>query len=292
MPVAFVAGATGATGRHVVTQLLDADCQVRIVVRDVNKIPDSIAQHPKYDTNAKVVEGSILDLPTDQVHQLVSGCDIIIQCLGHRDVFAPPRYLCRDAAQLLCEAAKETNAVRSRDSGKVRFILMNTVLAKDKEAEPYKWLEGAFISLLRRFIPPHADNEAAAEYLRNDVGANDPVVEWLVVRPGALVDAEAATETTYVASPPLDVIANWISTTRVDCAKFMTDTALSQPSSWARVAGGSPCVYDKASFVKATAPRGPWYRRPSPATMVCATVVTVTTGVVLARRGVLKLPWM
>jgi hypothetical protein len=41
---------------------------------------------------------------------------------------------------------------------------------------------------LRSLVPPSKDNQQAADFLVKDIGAVNPSVEWVVVRPDTLVD--------------------------------------------------------------------------------------------------------
>ena len=45
------------------------------------------------------------------------------------------------------------------------------------------------LALLRLLLPPQADNEQAADYLRTQIGQKTPLFEWVVVRPDSLIDA-------------------------------------------------------------------------------------------------------
>merc|ERR1712224_206302 len=190
----FVVGASGATGRHVVQQIAASNANVRILVRDRSKLPPSLTSHER----VTVYEGAILDIAPDKLRSFVDGCDAVVSCLGHNltldGIFGEPRRLCYEATKRLCEAIL---AMKSSVSAQpvCRIVLMNTVGAQDltNPRESVPWPQFLVVSLIRRLIPPHADNEQAAAYLRNTVGRN-PGIEWCVVRPDGLVDEPEVSE--------------------------------------------------------------------------------------------------
>jgi hypothetical protein len=57
------------------------------------------------------------------------------------------------------------------------------------------------VGLLCLLLPPHADNEQAADYLRTQIGQNDGIIEWAAVRPDSLVDHDEVTEYEVHPSP-------------------------------------------------------------------------------------------
>ena len=97
----LVVGASGATGRLLVQQLLERGEHVRIIVRSEEALPEEVASH----NNLSVIHGSVLDLADNEMVRHVSGCDAVASCLGHnlsfKGMFRPPRRLVTDAAQRL-----------------------------------------------------------------------------------------------------------------------------------------------------------------------------------------------
>lgn len=77
------------------------------------------------------------------------------------------------------------------------------------------------IGLLRLLLPPHVDNEAAADYLRTTIGQDHPAVRWVAVRPDALINQEQATPYDLYPSPMRDAIFNSGKTSRMNVADFM-----------------------------------------------------------------------
>ena len=60
---------------------------------------------------------------------------------------------------------------------------MNTTGNSNRDLdEPISCGQKCVIGLLRLVLPPHVDNENAADYLRTQVGQNDPDIEWAPAR--------------------------------------------------------------------------------------------------------------
>ena len=81
--------------------------------------------------------------------------------------YAPPRRLVAGAVRRLCAAI----AV-NRPPAPVKFVLMNTAGNRDL-GERVSLVELCVLALLRLLVPPVADNEQAAAFLRTRVGRND-----------------------------------------------------------------------------------------------------------------------
>ena len=116
----LVVGASGATGRILVDQLLKRGQHVRIIVRSTNNLADNVASYE----NLSVTHASLLDLNDIELAQHVSGCDTIASCLGHnlnfKGIFGSPRRLVTDATRRLCSAVKA-----NKPKEPVKFVLMN-----------------------------------------------------------------------------------------------------------------------------------------------------------------------
>jgi len=91
----LVVGASGATGRLLVEQLLERGQRVKIVVRSIENLPEMIRSH----TNVSLVHASILELGELEPAEHVRGCDTVVSCLGHnlslRGLYGPPGDRCR-----------------------------------------------------------------------------------------------------------------------------------------------------------------------------------------------------
>ena len=237
----LVVGATGATGRLLVAQLLGRGENVRAVVRSPEKLPDDLRNH----SSLTVIRASILDLSDAEIARHVSGCEAIASCLGHplsfKGIYGSPRRLVTEATQRLCRGIKANKAEKP-----AKFALMNTAGNSNRDLhEPISTAQKGVIGLLRLLVPPHADNEEAADYLRTTIGQHDGAVEWAVVRPDNLIDADAVTEYEVYASPIRSAIFDAGSTSRINVGHFMADL-ITDVDVWGRWKGQMPVIYNKA----------------------------------------------
>jgi len=160
----LVVGASGATGRLLVEQLLNRGQNVKVVVRSLEKLPEVVKNHE----NLSIIHASILDLSDDEMAQHINGCDAVASCLGHnislKGIFGHPRRLVTDATRRLCTAIK-ANKLETP----VKFVLMNTVGNRNRDLnEHISFVEKCIIGLFRLLVPPQLDNEKAADYLRTE----------------------------------------------------------------------------------------------------------------------------
>ncbi len=215
--IILVVGATGKTGRPLVEQLLGKNYKVRVIVRSSRKLPAEVLENP----NTTVIEASVLDLTDEEMAEHVKDCDVVVSCLGHvpnfKGIFGKPRKLCTDATRRLCNAVE-----KNRPSKPTKFILMNTVGVQNPDlGEKRTWIERGLLTLLRHTLPPQRDNETAAEHLRSTVGKENNHVEWCVVRPDSLIDAEVSPYD--IKESPVTSIFAGHPTTRSNVAQFMTE---------------------------------------------------------------------
>ena len=235
----LVVGASGATGKLLVGQLLDRGHKVRALVRSEDGLPKALRNHH----HLSMVQASLLDLDDRELKQLTHGCDAAASCLGHnmtlQGVFGPPYRLITEATRRLTEALKATARAQP-----ARFVLMNTAGNRNRDLpEKVTKRHRAAIGVIRLLVPPHTDNEQAAEVLRRDVGQNDSSLEWCVVRPDTLtLDAEPATYQVF-ASPTRSAIFDPGRTSRLNVARFMADL-ITDDSLWSRWHGQMPVIYD------------------------------------------------
>ncbi len=236
----LVVGATGATGRLLMRQLLDRGVHVKAIVRSPDRLPDDVTNHPRLS----VIRASLLDLSDTEMLRHVSGCDAVASCLGHtislRGIFGRPRRLVADATRRLCNAINAAQPVKP-----VRFVLMNTTANSNHDiSEKYSFGEALVIGMVRLLLPPQVDNEKAADYLRTTVGRNHAVIQWAVVRPDTLIDANAVTEYDAYPSPTRSPIFDAGSTSRINVAHFMADLITDDPV-WNRWKGQMPVLYNR-----------------------------------------------
>jgi nucleoside-diphosphate-sugar epimerase len=205
------------TGRSLVAQLLDKNHKVRVIVRSPHKLSAEILKNP----NTTVIEASVLDLTDEEMAEHVRNCDAVVSCLGHvmdfKGMFGEPKELCTEATRRLCNAIGENGPPRT-----TKFILMNTVGVQNPNLEEKRtWYERALLTLLHHFLPPHRDNETAAEHLHKSVGNHNRHIEWCCIRPDSLIDAEVSPYD--VEESPCTGIFTGRPTTRSNVAHFMIE---------------------------------------------------------------------
>jgi hypothetical protein len=216
---------------------------VKIVVRSPDSLPEAVTSHD----NLTVIRASILDVSDTEMARHVEGCDAVASCLGHnmsfKGVFGPPYRLVTEATRRLCSAIK-SNAPREP----VKFVLMNTAGNSNRDLVEHTSLgQKCVVALVRLLLPPHADNELAADYLRTNVGQSHQAIEWAVVRPDSLVDEIEVTDFEIHPSPTRSAIFNPGSTSRINVAHFMADL-MADDDTWNRWKGKMPVIYNKHSF--------------------------------------------
>ena len=235
----LVVGASGATGRLLVEQLLHRGQKVRIVVRSTENIPEKVLNHE----NLSVIQASILDISDAELSQYISGCDALASCLGHnlslKGIFGSPRRLVTDATRRLCSVVKANKPEKS-----VKFVLMNTTGNSNRDLlEQVSFSEKCVIWLLRLLLPPHVDNEAAADFLRTEIGQNNRVIEWAAVRPDHLRDDSEVTEYSIYPSPTRSAIFDAGSTSRINVGHFMAEL-ITDDDTWNEWKGKMPVIYN------------------------------------------------
>ena len=155
-------------------------------------------------------------------------------------MFGRPRRLVTDATRRLCDAIRE-----NEPSEPDKFVLMNTTGNSNRDLdERISFGQKCVIGLLRLLLPPHVDNEKAADYLRTNVGQNDPMIEWAAVRPDGLVDETEVTDYEIHRSPTRSAIFNAGSTSRINVGHFMAKLIIDD-NTWKLWRGKMPVIYNK-----------------------------------------------
>ena len=75
----LVVGASGATGRQIIEQLLIQGHNVTAVARSPEKLPESWQSNER----VKIISASLLDLSDKEMMELTLDCHSIASCLGH-----------------------------------------------------------------------------------------------------------------------------------------------------------------------------------------------------------------
>jgi len=236
----LVVGASGATGRLLVEQLLDHGQHVRVIVRAPESLPAGLTDHE----NLSVITASVLELSDDQLAQHVSGCRAVASCLGHnmtlKGIFGNPRRLVTEATRRLCQAIKA-----NQSETPTKFVLMNTSGNSNRDLdEPISFAQKCVIGLIRLLVPPHADNEQAAETLRTAIGQHDTAIEWAAVRPDGLTNEDQVTDYEIFASPTRSAIFDAGKVSRINVAHFMAQL-ITKDDIWTKWQGQMPMIYNK-----------------------------------------------
>ncbi|MBT3187981.1 MAG: SDR family oxidoreductase [Anaerolineae bacterium] len=238
----LIVGASGATGRLLTEELLNRGQSVKVIVRSPKKLPAAIRNHE----NLSVIHASILDLSDAELAQHVQGCNAVASCLGHnidfKGMFGHPRKLVTDVARRLCGAIKANTPHES-----IKFVLMNTTANSNRDLnEPVSFAQKCVIGLIRLLLPPHVDNEQAADYLRTQIGSKDHLVEWVAVRPDGLIDETEVTAYDVHPSPIRSAVFDPGQTSRINVGHFMADL-ITEDSIWQKWKGQMPVIYNKVS---------------------------------------------
>jgi nucleoside-diphosphate-sugar epimerase len=240
----LVVGASGATGIQLVEALLNRGHHVKAIVRSPDRIPDNIRNHEALE----LITASVLELSNKELEQHVAGCNAVTSCLGHnltfKGIFGKPRRLVTDATRRLCMAIKASNS-----AAPIKYVLMNTVANRNRDLnEPIPFAQKMVIRLLRLFLPPHPDNEQAAEYLRTAIGQNDKDIEWVAVRPSSLIDEEQTSEIEVYSSPTRSIFKDG-QISRINVGHFMADL-ITNDELWQQWKGQMPVIYNKGTAYK------------------------------------------
>lgn len=234
----LILGATGRTGGHVLTQLLERGVAVRAIVRSAGRLPAGVADHPLLE----VIEADPLTMPFGDLVGHLDGCGAVISCLGHnvsaRGLFGPPRDLVERAIRRVHDAVEIHPHVAP-----VRLILMSSVSVNLSEHADARRGAGerAYLGVLRAILPPVRDNQRAADFLAHEVGPADPYLQWVAVRPDTLTSgdmAEYAVHDTLIAS-----IFRPDRSRMEQVAHFMSEL-VTDDTTWQRWQGRMPVLVD------------------------------------------------
>jgi len=236
----LVLGASGATGRKLVDQLLQKGQKVKVIIRSPAKLPETWLS----SQNIFIIQASITELSVNDLAEHLLDCQAVASCLGHRPdlkgIYGKPRKLVTEAIKLVCQAIQKNAGPRS-----VKVVLMNTAGNRNKDLnEPFSIGEKLITALLRVLVPPHPDNEHAAEFLRKEVGQEDPTLEWVVIRPDSLIDEIEVTEYEIYPSPIRSALFNPGKTSRINVGNFMARLII-EPGLWDEWKGQMPVLYNK-----------------------------------------------
>ncbi len=214
---------------------------MRAIVRSTRRLPKDITDDPRLT----IVEADLLSLGGEDLVARIRGCDVVVSCLGHvisvRGVLGPPRDLVTRATERLCHAIQE-----SQPDTPVKYILMSSVSVNNPGAsDPRRGtMEKVFLWVLRGLVPPARDNQRAADFLSREIGLDNPLVHWVVVRPDTLLEGDVSAYSLHE-----NLVTNLfkpVSTNMANVAHFMCELA-TDPEMWDRWAGRLPVVVNASS---------------------------------------------
>jgi translation elongation factor EF-1beta len=144
-----------------------------------------------------------------------------------------------DAVKIVCKAININSMAES-----VKFVLMNTAGNQNRDLEePISFGQKVIIGIIRLLLPPHTDNENAADYLRINIGQENAKIKWVVVRPDSLIDSNQVTPYETFNSPTRSAIFDPGKTSRINVGHFMASLML-ENALWNKWKGKMPVLYN------------------------------------------------
>lgn len=241
----LLVGASGATGKLLVGQLLKSGQKVKIIVRSTSNIPETWNN----DDKLTVIKKNITEISVDEMSKYLADCQTVASCLGHnltwKGIFGKPRKLVTDTVRLLCEAILENTPEKP-----IKFVLMNSTGNRNRDLnEPISIGEKLVMGLIRLLVPPQSDNEEAADFLRVNIGQKNKLVDWVAVRPDTLINEQNVTEYSLHISPTRSAIFNPGKTSRINVGNFMARLILDDDI-WNEWKGQMPVIYNDTDRTK------------------------------------------
>lgn len=235
----LIVGASGATGSLLVKDLLQRGVEVSAIVRPSSSLKAAFGEYPNYHE----VLANVTELSDSELKPALKDCDAVISCLGHsltfKGIYGDPKRLVTDTI------AKISRVIESlKTDKKIKIILMNTSGNSNRDIpEKPPLSQRVVVSLIRLLIPPHSDNEQAADYLRTCIGSTHPAIEWVAVRPDSLTNETEVSQYKVFESPQRNVIFNAGSSSRINVANFMANLA-TNAKLWRVWQGKMPVIYN------------------------------------------------
>lgn len=189
----LIVGGTGGTGRQLIAQALERGHAVTALVRNPSKLG---LEHPRL----RVVRGDVLDYGS--VEEAVRGQEAVISALGHKRFFYPTRILSEGTANLL-------RAMQAH--GVPRFVCETSLGIGDSAGRMGLYYTLFVIPVI---LPFYFWDKTRQEQL---IAASD--VEWVIVRPGVLSNAER--RGTYRHGRDIGNFLLTVRIARADVADFM-----------------------------------------------------------------------
>lgn len=235
----LILGASGATGKLVVMQLIKRGISTRIVVRESASLPQEIIGA----SNVEIIKGNITEFSSEKLKDLIKECTAVVSCLGHnltfRGMFGKPRFLVYSTIKRICETAQE------KGNKKIKIILMSTTAFTNRDIGEKNTIgEKIVFSLLNVLLPPHLDNMKTAGYLIKKIGKDNERIEWAAVRPDGLIDENVESKYNIFESLQRSPIFNSGQTSRINVSHFMAEL-LTNEELWNKWKYKTPVIYNE-----------------------------------------------
>lgn len=160
----LIIGATGGTGRQLVSQALERGYAVTALVRDPSRLQ---VDHPQLT----VIQGDVLD--QGSVDAAMRGQEAVLSALGHKRFFYPTR--------ILSEGTR--NILRAMETHRVPRLVCETAFGIGNSAGRM----GLYYTL---FVIPVILPFYFWDKTRQEQMIARSNLEWVIVRPGALTNGE------------------------------------------------------------------------------------------------------
>lgn len=189
----LIVGATGGTGRQLVSQALERGLTVTAFVRNPARLQ---IEHPRL----RLIEGDVLDYSS--VEAAVRGQDAVLCALGHKRFFYPTRILSGGTRNLL-------RAMQAQ--GVPRFICETSLGIGDSAG-----CMGLYYTF---FVVPVVLSCYFWDKARQERLIAASGLEWVIVRPGVLTNGKKRGE--YQHGPGVGSLLRTVRISRADVADFM-----------------------------------------------------------------------
>ncbi|XP_050543296.1 flavin reductase (NADPH) [Daktulosphaira vitifoliae] len=177
-------GSTGMTGLCTVEAALKQGLEVRALIRDPSRLPESLRNQ------IEVITGDVL--VTEDVDKTVEGRDAIVVTLGTRNDLSPTTIM-SDGLKNILSAMKKNNV-------KTVSVCLSTFLFYEKSKVP------------AMFHGINDDHERMLHLLESSEGLN-----WIAVMPPHIADTPSGDYNVEIGSSPGRAIS------KLDLAKFMVE---------------------------------------------------------------------